>query len=112
MKLNIDGAIFHDHCSLGVGMVLQDEGGRVIFTASKPEHEVDGPMEIELLAVPRGLQICFPLGITELQVECDSLLVVQELNKEQDSMSIWGNLIQDIGRLVLRFPKVTIQHRG
>ncbi|XP_041011374.1 uncharacterized protein LOC121255162 [Juglans microcarpa x Juglans regia] len=76
-KLNIDGALFHDQCRLGVGMILRDEGGHVIFTASRPEHELSDPMEIELLAVLSGLHICFPLGLCDLQVESDSLLVVQ-----------------------------------
>ena len=47
LKLNIDGAIFQDQCSSGVGMVLRDEGGQVIFTASKPEHEVTDPLVIK-----------------------------------------------------------------
>ncbi|KAG2667144.1 hypothetical protein I3760_15G097700 [Carya illinoinensis] len=92
LKLNTDGATFQDQCSSGVGMVLRDENGQVIFTASKPEHKVTDPMEIEFLAVLRGLQICLPLGIAELEVELDSLSVIR--------------------RLLQRFPKVSIKHRG
>ncbi|KAF5476529.1 hypothetical protein F2P56_003276 [Juglans regia] len=51
LKLNIDGALFHDQCRSGVGMVLRDEYGKVIFFASKPTHEVQDPMEIELIAI-------------------------------------------------------------
>ncbi|XP_042962497.1 uncharacterized protein LOC122296769 [Carya illinoinensis] len=112
LKLNTDGAIFQDQCSSGVGMVLRDEGGQVIFTTSKPKHEVTDPMEIKFLAVLRGLQVCLPLGITELEVELDSLLVVQELTTDQESMSIWRNLVFEIRRLLQRFPKVSIKHRG
>ncbi|XP_035546523.1 uncharacterized protein LOC118348595 [Juglans regia] len=112
LKLNIDGATFHEQCRSGVGMVLRDERGKVLFTASKPEHDVSDPIEIEFLAVLRGLQICFPLRISELEVESDSLLVVQELNKEQESMSVWGNLVSEIKRMLHRFPKVIVQHKG
>ncbi|KAF5469518.1 hypothetical protein F2P56_013583 [Juglans regia] len=112
LKLNIDGATFHEQCRSGVGMVLRDERGKVLLTASKPKHDVSDPIEIEFLAVLRGLQICFPLGISELEVESDSLLVVQKINKEQESMSIWGNLVSEIKRMLQRFPKVIIQHKG
>ncbi|KAF5452055.1 hypothetical protein F2P56_027093 [Juglans regia] len=40
LKLNIDEALFHDQYRLGVGMVLRDEHEKVIFSASKPGHEV------------------------------------------------------------------------
>ncbi|XP_041001600.1 uncharacterized protein LOC121247296 [Juglans microcarpa x Juglans regia] len=73
LKLNIDGALFLDQCRSGVGMVLRDEHGKVIFSANKPEHEVQDPMKIELIAILRGLQMCIPLGIAELQVESDFL---------------------------------------
>ncbi|KAF5450764.1 hypothetical protein F2P56_031091 [Juglans regia] len=112
LKLNIDGALFHDQGRSSVGMILQDETGNVLFTTTKPEHEIIDHMEVELLAVLRGLQLCLPLGIHDLQVESDALLVVQELTKGEESMSIWGSLVLEIRNLLLRFPKVVIQHRG
>lgn len=59
-----------------------------------------------------SLQLCLPLGIHELQVKSDALLVVQELTKVEKSMSIWGTLISEIKNLLKRIPKVVVQHRG
>ncbi|XP_042983206.1 uncharacterized protein LOC122312616 [Carya illinoinensis] len=82
LKLNIDGALFSDQCKAGVGAVLRDNEGDVIFAASKSEPDIAYSLEIEFLTILRGLQLCMSLGITKLRVESDSLLVVQELEKE------------------------------
>ncbi|KAF5477566.1 hypothetical protein F2P56_004192 [Juglans regia] len=108
LKLNVDGALFHEQSRSGVGMILRDETGKVIFSASKLEHESIDPMEVELVALLRGLQLCLLLGIHDLEVESDALLVVQELTKEEESMSIWENLVFEIRNLLERFPKVVV----
>ncbi|XP_042950614.1 uncharacterized protein LOC122282698 [Carya illinoinensis] len=112
LKLNIDGALFSDQCKAGIGAVLRDKEGKVIFAASKSEPAIADPMEIELLAMLRGLQLCVSLGITSLQVESDSLLTVQELEKEGYSTTLWGGLIQEVKSLLQRYPNWSIQHKG
>ncbi|XP_042939548.1 uncharacterized protein LOC122274586 [Carya illinoinensis] len=68
LKLNVDGAIFDaQHCA-GVGVVLRDEG-KVILVASRKDQEVNDPIEIELIAIFSGLQLCMHMGITHLVVE-------------------------------------------
>lgn len=54
MKLNVDGAVFIDQQKIGVGIILKDIG-KIIMVASKKEYEVKDPVEIELLAILRGL---------------------------------------------------------
>ncbi|CAI9778785.1 unnamed protein product [Fraxinus pennsylvanica] len=111
LKLNVDGALFEDQCRYGTGVVLRDATGKVIFSASKPERGSMDPMEAELLAMLTGLQICLPLSIPSLQVESDSLLVVQEVTKVQnESFSLSGNLIQEIQFLMNRFPNIDVRH--
>ncbi|CAI9761215.1 unnamed protein product [Fraxinus pennsylvanica] len=53
LKLNVDGALFEDQCRYGIGMVLRDAIGKMIFSASKPERGSMDPMEAELLAMLR-----------------------------------------------------------
>ncbi|CAI9757430.1 unnamed protein product [Fraxinus pennsylvanica] len=113
LKLNVDGALFEDQCRYETGMVLWDATGKMIFSASKPERGSMDPMEVELLAMLRGLQICLPLSIQNLQVESDSMLVVQEVTKIQDeSLSIWENLIHEIRLLLNRFPNIDVRHES
>ncbi|CAI9753954.1 unnamed protein product [Fraxinus pennsylvanica] len=97
LKFNVDGAFFEDQCRYGTGMVLRDATGKMILSASKPKKGSMDPMEVELLAMLRGLQIFLPLFIQNLQVVSDSLLVAQEVTKVQDeSLPIWRNLIRVI----------------
>ncbi|CAI9783849.1 unnamed protein product [Fraxinus pennsylvanica] len=113
LKLNVDGALFEDQRRYGIGMIIQDAIGQVIFSASKPEKGNMDPMEAEFLAILRGLQICLSLSIPNLQVESDSPLVVQELTETPaESLFLWGNLIQDIRILMNRFPNINVRHKS
>lgn len=50
-------------------MVLRDAKREVVMATSKIENEVNGPSEMELLAVFRGLQMCVQMDIPKLIVE-------------------------------------------
>ncbi|KAF5470679.1 hypothetical protein F2P56_011176 [Juglans regia] len=110
LKLNVDGAVFADGNKAGVGLVLRDENGKVVWAATKAEDAVDAPVTIELIAVLRGLQLCQPLGIPNLVVETDCLSLVQELQGTQESFSPNGNLIKDAKELMRHFPELQVQH--
>ncbi|KAF5471637.1 hypothetical protein F2P56_008414 [Juglans regia] len=110
LKLNVDGAMFADVGKSGIGVVLRDEAGQVVMAATKKEDFVDEPATIELLAVLRGLQFFLSLGIPNLVVESDCLVVVQELQDSQESLSSNGNLIQDVKRLMQLFRNSSVQH--
>lgn len=62
-----------------MGIILRNANANVIISASKTENEVNDPIEIELLAIFRGLQLCVPLSLHKLILESDSLLMVREL---------------------------------
>lgn len=57
---SMDGAIFHEGNSAGVGIIVRDHEGKVLLSVSMEEHAVMDPMEIELIAILRGLQFCIP----------------------------------------------------
>lgn len=71
--------IFHHQLKTGTGIIPQDAKEEVIIAASNKEHEVNNTTEIELLVMCRRLQLCFYLGIHELILESDSLLMVKDL---------------------------------
>ncbi|KAF5444777.1 hypothetical protein F2P56_033882 [Juglans regia] len=112
MKLNVDGAVFQDQHRAGVGIILRDANGEVLLTASKKEKEVNDPAEVELLAMLRGLQLCPPLGIEELIMESDSLLMVTQVQAVEEYWSLLGNIVKEIKLLMKRFRRCTIQHVG
>ncbi|KAF5463138.1 hypothetical protein F2P56_019077 [Juglans regia] len=110
LKLNVDGAIFADLRRAGVGVVLRDMCGVIVMVASKHEEDVDGAETIESIAVLRGLQLCLPLGIPKLILECDCMNVVRELQSTEASMASAGNVINDAKMLMGRFQEVRVQH--
>lgn len=57
LKLNVDGAIFAKHQRAGVGCVLQNEKGELLLVATNPELNFNNPLEIEFMAIFRGLQL-------------------------------------------------------
>ncbi|XP_042939527.1 uncharacterized protein LOC122274566 [Carya illinoinensis] len=96
LKLNTDGAMFQEQCKIGVGVILRDENGKVVMATCNKEPEFSEPMEVELLAILRGLQLCVPMGINDLIVEIDSLLSVNAIVAEGEFISTSGNLISSI----------------
>ncbi|KAF5459270.1 hypothetical protein F2P56_023231, partial [Juglans regia] len=82
LKLNVDGAIFSELHKAGVGVVLRDDAGKVILSASKVEFEVNNAEAFETLAIFHALQLCASMGIHRLIVESDSLMTTQVLNNE------------------------------
>lgn len=84
-KLNVDGAIFYNQKKAGVGIILRDSSGNVVLVANKKEEEVPDPSTIEILAMFRGLQICANIGIQNLILENDCLLMISEIQTSSDS---------------------------
>lgn len=77
-------------------MILRDNNGKVIMTASKKEQAVVDSFEIELLAILRGLQLSISLEFQEIHVESNSLLMVKEITDSVTSSSILGNIVKYI----------------
>jgi ribonuclease HI len=69
MKLNVDGA-FTEH-SAGIGMVLWDSQGKVLFSVCRSLQHCRDATEAELLAVEEGLHIALHWTQLGLTVETD-----------------------------------------
>lgn len=82
--------MFAEQHNVGVGIILRNDQGEVIMTASKREIEVNDHIEIEFLAILRGLQLSVHLGIKYLIVESDSLTLMKEFQLTTYSMSCWA----------------------
>lgn len=61
------------------------------------------PMEVELLAIFRGLQFCIPLGIPKITVETDCLLAIHALEECAKSVAAHRHLLLEILRLKNNF---------
>lgn len=77
VKLNTDGSLLQDGRG-GSGGVLQDEGGRVIFAFSESYNNVS-VLYAEFHAMLIGVEMCWSRGLSSVQVESDSMILVQIL---------------------------------
>ncbi|XP_041016296.1 uncharacterized protein LOC121258801 [Juglans microcarpa x Juglans regia] len=109
-KLNVDGALFYDNQKAGVGAVVRDDHGQVIMAVSKTEPEVSKAESVELLAMLRGLQFSSQMGLSKIILESDSLILVEALQVEGESLLVLGNLISEVKRMLHQFQEAKVQH--
>lgn len=92
-KLNIDGAIFPNQHKARVGISLRDDTDTIPLATSMKESEVNDPIEIELVAMLRGLQLCLSMGIEDLMLESDFLFYGKPAEQDTDSWPLLGSII-------------------
>ncbi|XP_042942822.1 uncharacterized protein LOC122277005 [Carya illinoinensis] len=109
-KLNVDGAFSSNGSMAGIGAIVRDSKGEVIMSAAKKELSVMIVVEVEALAILRGLQFCIHLGIHNLVIESDSLLVVKEFNKKGSLKDTFDNVIREAKELMTQFGTCEVQH--
>ncbi|KAF5447276.1 hypothetical protein F2P56_032842 [Juglans regia] len=109
-KLNVDGALSSNGLIAGVGVILRDSKGEVMMSAAKKEQGGLNAVEIEGLAILHGLQFSNHLGIHNLVIESDSLLVVNEFARQGSSKAAIGNTIKQAKELMRRFSSCVVQY--
>lgn len=85
---------------MGVGALIRDEKGNVIAGLSKPITAVYDTVSAEAFAALCAVEFCREVGIQDIILEGDSLLVVKALNDSNPNWLRYGQIIEDT-RLVL-----------
>ena len=80
-KINVDGAVFAAHELAGVGILIRDDGGRLVGACSKKLLAPLGAVEAEAKAIELGLQFAKDMLIQEFVLESDSLILVNALKE-------------------------------
>lgn len=101
-KLNFDGSYDYFNNSAGIGGIVRDPYGNMLSSFAG-EVSASRPLEAELLALHKGLEVCKGLEISLLQIEGDSpvlgVTLQQAANMEWDLMAAWRKtmeLLQEI----------------
>lgn len=92
----------------GIGVILMDSNGEVLFTASVKEHNFQEPEAIKTLAILHGLQLSMHLSITKIIIDSNCQWVIKEIQGIGESTFFLGNLVQDIKGLMARFKYCSI----
>nr|POF11716.1 hypothetical protein CFP56_49253 [Quercus suber] len=79
LKINVDGALSKPSCSTGIRVVIWDDARIIVAALSKHFHVSLGPLEVEAKSFEAGLQLAWDLGLQNVALEGDSLVIVHAL---------------------------------
>ena len=87
--------------SRGLGMILRNSAGDIIFTSCKPLERCNNPLESELRACVEGLKLAIHWTLLPIQVETDCASVVQLLQGIGRDFSVLANIIHEARHLLV-----------
>ncbi|XP_042969053.1 uncharacterized protein LOC122301732 [Carya illinoinensis] len=86
-KVNWDGAVDKTKCMIGIGVVVRDEKGQIIATMRHKKMQLPDPLLTESYGALIAVQFAKDLGLTQIELEGDSLLIAKALQEENEAWS-------------------------
>ena len=80
-KVNVDEVVFTKLKAMGIRVVIRDKEGKFKVALSKKIKLPLGPIEAKAMAVEVGVQFTKDVGIRDVMVEGDSLIMQRALNE-------------------------------
>lgn len=101
-KLNIDGSFNPISGTAGIGGIIRDHHGDLIQAFSYATA-AKSPLEAEMQAFLRGLQLCLGLGLTDIIIEGDSFIIWSSLHSAHgfhwNLIHLWRRIILTLGTI-------------
>ncbi|KAM6593434.1 hypothetical protein CsatA_001137 [Cannabis sativa] len=99
-KMNVDGAIFEPENRFGFGCILRNGEAKLVEAFSQSKVGRVSPEIAEVVGVKEALSWIKAKNLSDVEIETDSLVVVQAINGSVQMPSQFGLLIQDCQRLL------------
>ena len=106
VKINFYGATCSSTNKSSLGVVNRDTMGQVLASCSKVVNQAHNSNEVEAMAASLALSFAAELGVKNVILEGDSLLVMKALTEFEISMSHIGPLINDAKYYSNKFGKL------
>ena len=110
VKANFDRAIFTLEHRSGIGVVLRDDQGSVLASLSQLVSQVYNPLEIEALAAAAALRFALDLGFSQVVLEGDSQVLMEDLINDYKFLSSEGLLMDDTRTFARFFSQLRYSH--
>ncbi|KAL0374010.1 UNVERIFIED_CONTAM: hypothetical protein Sradi_3316700 [Sesamum radiatum] len=98
-KLNADGASKGNPCFSGVGGILKDQSGRVIFAFQEPLGNTTNT-QAELPASHKGLQIYFDKGLHNIWIKTDAMIIIKLISTPRQGAWNLQSTLQSIRKIL------------
>ncbi|XBI23995.1 hypothetical protein VPH35_049137 [Triticum aestivum] len=111
VKLNVDAGFDSDTLAATFGAVIQDHRGEFIAAANEKMDLCFDSFTAEAIAVRFGLNLASAIGCSKIEVNSDSVEVVNALSQDYSS-SVSSSIIDDCYFMSLGFSHVIYDHRN
>jgi ribonuclease HI len=109
-KINWDVGIDEKKNRLGVGIIIRDAEGKVTAARSLTVQSKPTPVVGEAIGAFYAADFGRDIGVQNVILEGDSLIVVKALQTEAENLSLYGHFIDDTRLLLRQFRTAEIQH--
>ncbi|XP_075670222.1 uncharacterized protein LOC142639988 [Castanea sativa] len=109
-KINVDATSKTAQKAVGASVIIQDHDGKFIAGLSKKFHAPLGIIEAEAKAFEAGIIFAKEVGIRDLVLEGDSLIILQALKQCSNAPSTISSLFYGMLVECNEFRKVSFSH--
>lgn len=94
--MNLDAALDRNANEMSVATIIHNSKGEVMDVAPQPLLSTFLPRETEAKALNLSLLWARDIGLIRYSIETDTLVVVHDLDKLQEYLTEFGDLLQDV----------------
>ncbi|XP_068305021.1 uncharacterized protein [Pyrus communis] len=110
LKINVDGAWDKENCERSVGIIIKNDKGAFVGTATRVIMDVFSPIQVEALAMRVCLELVVERGLSKINIESDALQIISTAKESSVNVSPMGPIIKGIKFLLAMVAEASVAH--